>query len=178
MKSLIIDVMAIPENGQEIAIKVPSTAFSLESSDVHLCDPVDFQARIVRSGTTVAVKGAVKTEVEVPCVRCVEPALVVVEEPVDVVVLPTSEMPDEEDHELATSEIDLYYVNERLDLKAIIWDHLAVIIPLQPLCRTDCKGLCPTCGVNLNVVSCECAAEEVDERLAELKKWRRRDQEG
>ncbi len=177
MPGLIIDVMAIPEDGQELAVAVPSKAFSLESSDVHLRDPVAFRARISRAGGTVAVQGTVRATVEVPCVRCLDRVVIDVEEPINVVVLPTSEMPGEEDHELTTGEMDFYYANERLDVGAIIWDHLAVTIPIQPLCLPECKGLCPTCGANLNLESCECAAEEVDERLAALKKWRDRHQQ-
>ena len=171
MPDLIIDVMAIPEGGQDLAIAVPSTAFSLESSDVHLRDPVQLRARITRAGATVAVRGTISAVAEVRCVRCLEPAVIPIEETVDVVVLPASEMPDEEDHELSASEMDFYYTNELLDLRAIVWDHLAVTIPLQPHCRENCKGLCPSCGVNLNVEPCTCAGDEVDERLAVLKKW-------
>lgn len=174
MPDLIIDVMAIPEDGREVAIAVPSTAFSLESSDVHLRDPVDFRAHISRAGTTVAVKGMIVATVEVPCIRCLEPAVIIVEEPVDVVVLPASEIPDDEDHELVASEMDFYYTKERLDLKTVIWDHLAVTIPIQPLCRDGCKGLCPSCGVDLNFESCYCPADDVDDRLAVLKKWQAR----
>jgi uncharacterized protein len=174
MLNLIIDVMAIPEDGQKVAIVVPSTAFSLESSDVHLRDPVDFRAHISRAGTSVAVKGMIAATVEVPCVRCLEPAVIIVEEPIDVVVLQASEMPGDEDHELVASEMDFYYSNERLDLKTVIWDHLAVTIPIQPLCRAGCKGLCPSCGVDLNLGTCDCPADDVDNRLAVLKKWQAR----
>lgn len=175
MPDLTIDVVAIPVDGLEIAIAVPSAAFSLESSDVHLRDPVEFRARIERSGTTVAVRGTIAATIEVPCVRCLEAAVIDVEEPIDVVVLPASEVPEDEDHELAPTEMDLYYVDERLDLKAIIWDYLAVTIPIQPLCRPHCSGLCPSCGVNRNNESCECAAEVVDDRLAVLKKLQTQD---
>ena len=41
--------------------------------------------------------------------------------------------------------------------------------PMQPLCRPDCRGLCPRCGVNLNQQSCSCAEEHLDPRWEKLK---------
>jgi uncharacterized protein len=44
-------------------------------------------------------------------------------------------------------------------------------MPLNPLCREDCKGLCPQCGTNLNTETCDCAQEWEDPRLAALKQF-------
>jgi uncharacterized protein len=176
MPDLIIDLAAIPAGGQRLAIAVPATAFSLESSDVHLRDPVDLQASLQRVGTTVAVRGTIATTAEVPCARCLELATIELSAPLDVVAVPADEMPDEEDHELAGSELDLcYYTGEVLDLGTIVRDHLVSSIPFQPLCHATCRGLCPSCGINLNREECTCSTEEVDERLAALKKWKVQD---
>jgi uncharacterized protein len=175
MPDLIIDLAAIPESGYELETAVPSTVFSLESSDVQLSETVAVRARIQRAGTTVAVRGSIAATVSVPCGRCLERAEVPLEATIDVVAVPAAEMPDDEDHELSSSEMDLYYYSgEQLDLGAIVWDHLSVAIPVQPLCRPDCQGLCPSCGVNRNLASCDCSLEVVDERFAVLKKWQTR----
>ncbi len=177
MPGLIIDLAAIPEGGQDLALAVPSTAFSLESSDAHLRDPVALKARIQRVGTTVAIRGRLATTTEVPCGRCLEPAVSSLEMDFNVVALPAEEMPDEEDRELAVSEMDLYYYNgEMLDMGSIVRDHLLSAIPIQPLCHPDCKGLCSSCGSNRNLVPCSCSAEEVDERFAVLKLLQEREQ--
>ncbi|MFQ5893097.1 MAG: DUF177 domain-containing protein [Nitrospinota bacterium] len=176
MPDLIYDLAAIPEGGHELAITVPSATFSLESSDVHLRDPVALQAGIQRVGDTVAVRGTVAATAEVPCGRCLEPAVISLEAALEVVAVPASEMPDGEDHALTASETDLYYyTGEALDMGAIVWDHLVSAIPLQPLCHPDCKGLCASCGTNLNRETCACSAEEGDERFAALKQWQGRD---
>ncbi|MDA2916259.1 DUF177 domain-containing protein [Nitrospinae bacterium AH_259_B05_G02_I21] len=176
MPDLVIDLAAIPAGGYRLAIAVPATAFSLESPDVHLSDPVDLQASLQLVGTTVAVRGTITTTVEVPCARCVESAAILLSIPLEVVAVPTDEMPEDEDHELAGSELDLcYYTGEVLDLGTIVRDHLVSAIPFQPLCQPTCRGLCPSCGTNLNREACTCSTEEVDERLAVLKQWQERD---
>lgn len=55
-----------------------------------------------------------------------------------------------------------------VDLKPIFRDLVLVALPMQPLCKADCKGLCPNCGHNLNEGPCNCLAEEIDPRMAVL----------
>ena len=56
-----------------------------------------------------------------------------------------------------------------LDLGAICWEEFVLALPVNPLCRPDCKGLCPQCGANLNDGPCQCAPEEGDPRMAVLR---------
>ena len=56
-----------------------------------------------------------------------------------------------------------------LDLAAICWEELMLALPVTPLCRKDCKGLCAGCGVNLNEGMCACTEEEGDPRMAALR---------
>ncbi|MDR2573627.1 MAG: DUF177 domain-containing protein [Desulfovibrio sp.] len=56
-----------------------------------------------------------------------------------------------------------------LDLGAICWEEFLLALPFAPLCRVDCKGVCPTCGANLNNGGCACSPAEPDPRLAALR---------
>ena len=51
----------------------------------------------------------------------------------------------------------------------MVRDALLLDLPLVPLCRSDCAGLCPTCGANHNAVACDCATDEPDPRWAALR---------
>ena len=55
-----------------------------------------------------------------------------------------------------------------LDLRPAVRELWLLDVPGYALCREDCKGLCPTCGTNLNLAQCDCATEEVDPRFAAL----------
>ncbi|HWQ83726.1 MAG TPA: DUF177 domain-containing protein [Anaerolineales bacterium] len=59
--------------------------------------------------------------------------------------------------------------NGQLDLEPSIREELLLSLPINPLCRPDCKGLCPVCGDNRNEVQCEHSAEVIDPRLEILK---------
>lgn len=90
---------------------------------------------------------------------------------------------DIEDFTLSTSFTELYAFDERdnteselavpdeglLDLSPLIKDFLLLDQPINPICKPDCKGLCPTCGINRNHENCEHDEESIDPRLAKLK---------
>ena len=56
-----------------------------------------------------------------------------------------------------------------LDLNPLLREYLLLEVPLQPLCRADCPGLCPICGNNLNELRCSHPDEPIDPRLAALR---------
>jgi uncharacterized protein len=59
--------------------------------------------------------------------------------------------------------------NGLLDLAPLIRDEMFLAIPISPVCKPDCKGLCPICGENLNETTCHHEEESIDLRLNSLK---------
>ncbi|MGB9586009.1 MAG: YceD family protein, partial [Anaerolineales bacterium] len=57
----------------------------------------------------------------------------------------------------------------QLDLSSIIREYMLLDIPISPLCKPDCKGLCPICGENQNEVTCHHDEPEIDPRLMALR---------
>ncbi|HEY8080481.1 MAG TPA: DUF177 domain-containing protein [Acidimicrobiales bacterium] len=66
-------------------------------------------------------------------------------------------------------------VGDEIDLTALVRDAVVLELPLAPLCRDDCAGLCPQCGTDRNVGPCACEPE-VDPRWATLDALRVPDQ--
>lgn len=58
-----------------------------------------------------------------------------------------------------------------LDLEPLVREEMLLAIPINPICRVDCKGLCPICGGKLNETLCSHEEEEVDPRLSILRTW-------
>lgn len=57
---------------------------------------------------------------------------------------------------------------DRIDLEPVAREAILLELPIAPLCREDCRGLCPTCGVDRNEVDCECAEAPADPRWSGL----------
>jgi uncharacterized protein len=71
--------------------------------------------------------------------------------------------------EIAADDLDVFpYDGEIVDLEPLIREHFVLAVPYAPLCRDDCKGLCPQCGVDRNVEACACEPPP-DPRFAALK---------
>jgi DUF177 domain-containing protein len=67
--------------------------------------------------------------------------------------------------ELAAS----FYEDDRIDLGQMILEQIVLALPMKPLCKVDCRGLCPECGANRNATSCDCEIDDTDPRWATLK---------
>lgn len=71
-------------------------------------------------------------------------------------------------HEVSSDE-DVYEVRgTEIDVEPALRDVVTLALPLHPLCREDCKGICARCGTDLNAGACGCVEDDVDPRWAEL----------
>lgn len=71
--------------------------------------------------------------------------------------------------ELRTEDVTLFYAkNGKVDYRVVAEEQIYLNLPLKPVCRTDCQGLCPSCGVQRSRVACDCRQEVPDPRFAGL----------
>ena len=132
--------------------------------------PVHLELEIHKDKEKFRLAGRVRTELELSCSRCLEPFRMPVDAPFDLRYLPASEMATEEERELQDEDVETsYYRDDRIDLNELMREQFYLGLPMKPLCRDDCRGLCGQCGTNLNTGTCECAPAWEDPRLAPLK---------
>ena len=116
------------------------------------------------------VTGRVAGELELTCGRCLEPFRFPVAGDFDLRYVPRTE--NVGDGEQQVDEDDLttaFYSDDQLDLGELMSEQFHLALPMKPLCSEDCKGLCPSCGTNLNTGTCGCSDTWEDPRLAVLK---------
>jgi len=140
----------------------------LEDEAVKLAGSVKGRLRMRRTNQGILVDGPVEALVELECVRCLasftRPIAFQLEEQFypTIDVLTGLSLP-ESDNELIFP-ID---PNHQLDLREAIRQNLLLALPMQPICKEECAGLCPHCGKNLNEGPCNCPSP-VDDRLSVL----------
>jgi len=126
---------------------------------------------LIRTVEGVLVRADLNTNVELTCSRDLTQFSMPVRFKVEEEFLPTvdiitgARLPQPDDVDTATL-IDAHHL---LDLSEVIRQDLNLALPLVPLCRNECKGLCPNCGQNWNEGSCDCEEQELDPRFAALK---------
>jgi uncharacterized protein len=150
--------------------------------DFRVISPVALTGEVRKDGHQVRLKGQLAATLECACSRCLESFEVPVAVDLDLVFLPASEAgsrsqssSDDDEGGEALSEDGLgvsFYQDDVLDLGEIIREQFYLALPMKPLCRQDCRGLCPVCGLNRNHESCTCRAEWIDPRLEPLKHLR------
>jgi uncharacterized protein len=103
------------------------------------------------------------------CARCLEP----VEQPLttdfDLIFRPEAADAVAGEHAITEDETEIgYYESSGLLLEDAVREQVLLTLPGRSLCKQDCKGLCPHCGVNRNLAACGCVEKPVDPRMAVL----------
>jgi len=140
--------------------------------DYRVAAPVSLAFDIFKDKQQFRLVGRVQTTLELNCGRCLEPFTMPVDADFDLRYHPhvqntgTGEAEQEiEDDDLTTA----FYENDEIDLGHLMREQFTLALPMKPLCRDDCRGLCPVCGINWNKGSCDCKRDWDDPRLAALR---------
>jgi uncharacterized protein len=145
-----------------------------ETDAYRVVAPVEIGFDIHKDKNRFRLAGRVKTELELPCSRCLEPFRLPVDAPFDIRFLPASENSGDAEREVAEEDLEIgYYEDDAVDLNELIREQFYLVLPMKPLCTEACRGLCAQCGTNLNTGACDCAPAWEDPRLAALKDLRR-----
>ena len=106
---------------------------------------------------------------ELECSRCLAAYPFREDEVFSLVLYPRTSAPAAE-VELTRDDLDVvYYSDPVVPLAPIAEERVQMALPMKPLCKPDCRGLCPTCGKDRNVGACACAPETIDPRWEALK---------
>lgn len=137
---------------------------ALDTGGDHRCRA---ELHVERKDRRVHIAGRVEMSLALHCARCTNEFAFAAEREMQVVLL--LDASDEEEKELQDAEMDESFLEgETIDLPELVREQVLLTVPDKPLCRPECKGLCPHCGADLNEVACGCRDETVDPRLAVL----------
>jgi len=117
----------------------------------------------------IRIVGKLDATMEVSCARCLDPVTHSVDWAFDLLYRPLGV--DRRAEEVSITEADTeigYYEGDGLLLEDVLREQVLLATPLKLVCREDCKGLCPQCGIDRNTASCTCE-KPIDPRLAALK---------
>ncbi len=138
------------------------------SGEFRQVEPLEVRATAELVDGQIRVFGNLHTRVELVCARCLDTVVEEISRDFDLYYRPMNAIDNEELHlRLDDTEI-AFFEGEGLFLADILAEQVNLAIPMKVICRSDCRGLCPHCGVNLNNDECRCEAHGSDPRLAPL----------
>lgn len=144
--------------------------------DLQLAAPIAGEVRLSRTGRSILARASLSTAIETTCSRCLQPVVAPIDVEIEEVALPSIDIdtgqpvdPDAEPDALRLND------HHELDLDEPVREAISLAEPIALLCRPDCRGLCPTCGIDLNNAEQHAHSDEaIDPRLAGLAEWRDR----
>lgn len=138
--------------------KVDFPSLVQDASTYRFTDPVEWNVAVTNTGDALLVSGTVKGRALTACARCLEDVSYDFEGEVEgYFLIPGSdrELTDEE-----KSEYGVLGEDRTIDLEPLLQAALVLEFPYTPLCDEDCKGLCPSCGADLNKETCTCSVDD------------------
>ncbi len=140
---------------------------SVELENQNMIYPITYNGIIFKADNMKLLDLKISYAYEEPCSRCLIPT----NQKVDTRIL--GKLVDSKNHKEEDEE-DLEYIfydQEELDLNKYILSQVIVSLPMKVLCEDGCKGICISCGVNLNESKCDCVNEDIDPRFEKLKQF-------
>ncbi|MEK7395401.1 MAG: DUF177 domain-containing protein [Candidatus Poribacteria bacterium] len=164
----------IQEGASSLDIECSPEDIDLEYDGVVFTNKVSIKLNIFRQISNVYIKAIISTDVEMECGRCLEPVLIKLNAVSEVQYSPLPRLARDKIDDIGIG----YYSEEYIDISGEIGESLLLELPMTVLCYDDCKGLCLSCGKNLNSGACNCPKPDdsnepdspVFSRLLELKR--------
>lgn len=165
---LTFELASIPEGESRLEVSLPVESLDLAVPDVRLEGPLDIRLELFRSGDSIRIQGEFRDRLGFVCGRCLLEESREFTGRLDIYCEKKEGDLEDEDRDALEEGGLVYHDGLELNLFEEIRQSVVLDIPWNPLCRSDCRGLCPRCGKNLNEGRCDCAQED-DSRWAPLK---------
>jgi uncharacterized protein len=163
-----IDLQAVTEDPLAFEFEIPLSLPALDREPLLEISPVHLEGTLSRIEGGFSLDARCAFDGRLECSRCLASYPFAVDDPFALVLAPrpaaTSDV-----RELSRDDLDVYsYDGDTLDVAPIAEERVQMSIPMKPLCREDCQGLCPGCGADRNLGPCGCGDPKPDPRWAAL----------
>ena len=132
--------------------------------------PLKLNATAELLGAEIRIRGHLATSLESSCDRCLGAVEIPVSRDFDLFYRPMQSIAKEEEIEIPADEMEVgFYSGDGIELADVATEQVILSVPMKVICGTECRGLCPVCGVNRNLTHCDCAPPQQDSPFASLK---------
>jgi uncharacterized protein len=167
--TMLLDVAKIREPHLRIDRTDEPSTFAAEEV-YRLVGPVHLTADLRKDHEKIRLTGRIESMLDLSCGRCLDGFRIPVDTTFDLLYLPAAAEPTAVEREVEADDLGTsYYRDGVVDLADLVREQIVLALPMKPLCRDACRGLCVECGTNLNTGTCSCTHQWEDPRLAPLK---------
>lgn len=149
----------------------PAKTFEYPGEESGSVGVVRVQGVAELAGADIGIHGRISAEAGAECARCTAPVKLAVAQDFDLIYRPASAIERMEEIEIPRDELDVgFYMGEGVNLADVVKEQVILALPMKVLCRPDCRGLCPSCGANLNAGACRCPQPHSESAFGSLLK--------
>lgn len=160
---ILLKILHLPD-GHSVETRTASPADLELSQEKEIQEPVHIRYEIEKVGSEFFINTLFETNITMTCDRCAEEYIQEVSDSVRIIFTQDKALLGEDDVYLVTGG------TTEVDITNSLRESLLLAIPFKKVCFADCKGLCVTCGANLNFETCTCPQRGTDPRWDQLKK--------
>jgi uncharacterized protein len=166
---MFLDVKELAVRKLRIHKSYPAGTIDYHTEEFRQADVLEVRATAELVNGQIRLHGELRTRVELVCARCLDPVTEEISREFDLFYRPMDAIRAAEDVRLDDEEAEVaFFEGPGLFLADALAEQVNLAIPMKVICRSDCRGLCPQCGANLNHEECHCQTHAVDPRLAQL----------
>lgn len=162
---MLIRIKDLSQGIHRQSLQEPASSLGFEEEKFQFLEPITAHFILQKLGDQIICRALVSTLMQAECSRCLEPVEVGISEEMTMLLtfsgMPAPGAADQEIKVISSGA-------KEVDVSEEIRQTILLAIPGKPLCKTDCRGLCPHCGTNLNLSACHCQARVEDPRLSGL----------
>jgi uncharacterized protein len=174
-RCVFIDIEELGPDPLQIRHEYPAQALAFDHPDASLTAPVRTEFTLIHKDRELLIRGTVGTEFRYKCSRCLKECSKPLFARFDLGYIPNPEdTKPEEEISLKYAEMEIgYYDGIRFDVDLMVLEQIELLLPMRFVCREDCRGLCPSCGADLNERACGCTEQPADSRMAALLEFKK-----
>ncbi len=166
---MFIEVKELEKNKLRIRKSYLPGSIDYRSEEFQQSAPLEVRGTAELDGQAIHIFGQFSTRVEMPCARCLEPVEEEISRDFDLTYRPVASVAKQAEVEVTEEESEVgFYRGDGMFLADVLAEQVILALPMKVICRVDCRGLCPSCGANLNAEHCRCEIQSGDPRLASL----------
>lgn len=166
---VLISVAELKLHPVSISKTYPAGVLDYKTAEFRQLGDLRIQGVAELVGMEIRFRGHLTTQVQASCDRCLSTLEIPVEDDFELVYRPIKTIARQEEVEVPPSDLEVgFYSGPGVELADVVTEQVNLAIPMKIVCRVDCQGLCPVCGINRNLETCRCTEASHESPFAVL----------
>lgn len=160
------EIMTTKDKVAHISAPIELERFEYQGESYEFAHKEPVELTITNLGNrTVMLEGSTNISLTLFCARCLKE----ITHPMDIQFQREIDFNLSEEERAAGLDETNYIIGYNLDVDTLIYDEILIGFPMRLLCDDNCKGLCKSCGANLNEKTCDCDTTVLDPRMSVIR---------